>query len=48
VRVQDLAKAKSALAEGGLADLTEHSGPYGKSLLVQPDRAGGSWLELFE
>ncbi len=48
LRVQDLSKAKLVLAENGMANMVEHAGPFGRSLLVPPAKAGGSWLELFE
>ena len=48
VRVQDLARARSIMAESGVTDFPEYIGPYGRSLLVPPPKAGGSWLELYQ
>lgn len=48
VRVQDLARARSIMMESGISDLPEYTGPYGRSLLVPPAKAGGSWLELYQ
>jgi hypothetical protein len=48
IRVRDLAKVKSILAENNLSHLATYDGPYGRSLSVPPDKAGGSWLEFFE
>ena len=48
VRVRSLATARSILAENELSLLAEYSGPYGRSVLIPPAKAGGAWLELFE
>jgi hypothetical protein len=48
VRVKSLATAQAVLAEGKLDSLPVYVGPHGRSVLIPPDHAGGSWLEFFE
>lgn len=48
LKVAALAQTKTILAEGGLTELRDYAGPFGRSTLVPADKAGGAWLEFFE